>query len=102
MASKWADYLISKVEYNEKETHIVKVLSHPDNGDTVGVGVEVLRATVVSRVDDGSTFMTIYRDYESKWKQGARVRVITVDGEKYIRTDADNTKKDNLGKLPRF
>ena len=42
MSDKWADYLISKVEYNDKETHITRVLSHPDNGDTVGDGVDLV------------------------------------------------------------
>jgi hypothetical protein len=30
------------------------------------------------------------------------VRIITVDGTKYIRTDLDAIKADNLGNLPRF
>jgi hypothetical protein len=102
MADKWADYLISKVEYNAKETHITRVLSHPDNGDTVGDGVEITRSTVVSRLNSGSTFATIYWGTDSKWKRGANVRTITIDDEKFIRTDADNMKKDNLGALPRF
>jgi hypothetical protein len=33
---------------------------------------------------------------------GADVRLITVAGEKHIRTDLDKTKNDNLGRLPRF
>jgi len=34
--------------------------------------------------------------------RGADVGVITIDGEKYIRTERDKTQKDNLGQLPRF
>jgi hypothetical protein len=102
MTEKWADYLISKVEYNVKDTHIVKVLSHPDEGENVGTGLEVTRSTVVSRLDNGSTYMTIYKNPDGTWKKGAPVRVVKIDGDKYIRTDADNTKKDNLGALPRF
>jgi hypothetical protein len=56
----------------------------------------------VSRLDDGSTYMTIYKNPDGTWKKGAPVRVVKIDGDKYIRTDADNTKKDNLGALPRF
>jgi hypothetical protein len=100
--AKWADYLISKVQYNDRETHIIKVLAHPDNGDKVGAGSEITRQRVVSLLDGGSTFMTIYKNADGKWKEGADVRAITVDGEKYIRTDADGIKKDNLGMLPRF
>lgn len=103
MAEKWADYLISKVQYNAADTHIVKVLSHPDNGETVGTGVEVTRQTVVTRLESGSTFMTITAGTDANtWNKGAKVRIVTVEGVKYIKTVADDTKKDNLGSLPRF
>jgi hypothetical protein len=79
MSDKWADYLISKVEYNDKETHITRVLSHPDNGDTVGDGVDLTRSIVVSRLGGGSTFATIYWGSDNKWKRGANVRVVIID-----------------------
>ncbi len=63
----------------------------------------MLRSSVVNLLDADKTFATITKDStNSKWVQGANVEVITVDGEKYIRTDRDKTKKDNLGQLPRF
>jgi hypothetical protein len=103
MATKWADYLISAVQYNAAGTHIDKVRRHPDDGDAVGSSTDVLRSSVVSQLEAGTTFATITRDStNSKWVRGADVEVITVDGEKYIRTDRDKTKKDNLGQLPRF
>jgi hypothetical protein len=102
MTDKWADYLISKVQYNEAETHIVKVLSHIDNGESVSGGTELARSTVVIRLGEGSTFVTITKDLEGRWTRGARVRAVTIGGEKYIRTDADSIKRDNLGSLPRF
>ena len=102
MTDKWADYLISQVRYNEAETHIVKVVSHTDNGDSVSEGTELARSTVVIRLAEGSTFMTITKNVEGKWARGAQVRAVTIGGEKYIRTDADSIKKDNLGSLPRF
>jgi hypothetical protein len=102
MADKWADYLISAVRYNEKETHIVKVRSHPDNVDSVVPPSEIDRATVVGRLGDGYTYATIYTSSNNKWKLGAHVREVDIDGTKYIRTDADRIKADNLGELPRF
>ena len=99
---KWADYLISGVKYNEQETHIDKVRRHEDLGDKVGPSQDVSRTTIVAQLDAGSTFATITKGSDGKWKLGATVRPITIDGVKYIRTDADRTKKDNLGELPRF
>lgn len=100
--AKWADYLVSAVRYNHQETHIDMVRSHEDKGDSVGAAVDTPRSTVVSRLASGSTFATITKSTDGKWQRGEDVRAITIDGEKYIRTDANRVKKDNLGELPRF
>ena len=46
--------------------------------------------------------MTIFMGPDSRWIKGASVGTVTIEGEKYIRTDADRTKKDNLDRLPQF
>ena len=104
MAVKWAEYLISAVRYNAAGTHIDKVRCHLDNVDSIGAPADKTRVTVVGLLDGGTTFATIYKDRidSSKWNYGADVRVVTIDGTKFIRTDADKTKRDNLGDLPRF
>ena len=103
MATKWADYLISAVRYNYDGSHIDQVRSHPDNGATVGAGTEVTRAQVVRLLESGSTFVTItWSPTSNSWNRGAEVRVVTISGEKFIRTDRDATKRDNLGQLPTF
>ncbi len=99
---KWADYLISEVQYNEEETHIVNVKSHVDEGEKVGAGTVTSRSTVISRIEGGNTYKTITKGSDEKWHQGASVQVITIEEVKYIKTVADNTKKDNLGSLPTF
>jgi len=103
MATKWADYLISAVQYTSTGSNIAKVRVHPDNGDTVGSGVETLRSHVVRRLESGRTYATITRDdADGTWRRGSDVGVVSVDGEKYIRTDRNKIKNDNLGRLPRF
>lgn len=101
MADKWADYLISAVRYNTAGTHIEELRVHKDKGDSVGAAATEKRSTVVSQLEAGYTFVTI-TEGEGKWKRGAKVGLVTVNGTKYIRTDADATEKDNLGNLPRF
>jgi len=96
MTDKWADYLISKVRYNDRETHITKVLSHNDDGDTFGTSYETSRARVIEVLKAGYTFVTIYKNASGKYDRGAEVRVVRIEGIDYIRTDADATKKDNL------
>lgn len=102
MVAKWADYLISQVQYNAEGSHIVKVLAHVDNGESVGAGTEATRQIVIARLDAGSTFCTITKNSDGKWQKGAAVFAVTIDNVRYIKTVADNTKKDNLGSLPRF
>lgn len=100
--AKWADYLISKVEFNAADTHIVKVEVYPDNGDKLGTKTEFIRQTVIALIDKGYTFSTIFKNSDGNWRQGARVITVTIEGVRYIKTRADNTKKDNLDNLPRF
>lgn len=99
---KWADWLISAVRYNAAETHIDKVRAHVDTGDSVGSPGEMMRTRVVELLDEGTTFVTIVKGEDGKWKRGALVQTIKVSGAIYIRTDADSTASDNLGSLPRF
>jgi len=99
--SKWADYLISAVRYDEDNNYITDLMVHKDNGDSVGSGSSLTRKKVVLLIEAGSTFMTIYKS-DDRWKKGENVRIIKIDGVKYLRTDSNHTKKDNLGKLPEF
>lgn len=102
MSNKWADYCISEVRYNAEHTHIVKVKIHVDNGETIGSPNESQRSEVVNAIQNGKTFVTIIRGTDSKWKKGEDVRIVTVNGTKYIRTDANSKASDNLGNLPEF
>lgn len=72
MTDKWADYLISKVRYNDKHTHITHVYVHVDNGDTVGEGTSETRQWVVNKIDSGYTFYTIFKGDDGKWKKGQK------------------------------
>lgn len=99
---KWADYLISAVQYNNDHTHIIQVKQHVDNGDNVGESSIVSRLTVVSNLKGGYTYCTIRKGSNGKWKQGDNVIAYQLDGEYFIRTDGNKTRSDNLGELPEF
>jgi hypothetical protein len=100
--AKWADYCISGVRFNDKHTHIDKVRRLPDNGDSLGSSSEVSRQTVISELKDGTTYVTIFKDENQKWKKGRAVFIVSMNGVDYIKTVADNTTKDNLDELPEF
>lgn len=100
--AKWADYCISAVRYNTEHTHIVKVKVHTYSGDAIGNATEWIRSEVVTAIEAGKTFVTITRTTDWKWNKGEDVRIITVNGVNYIRTDANSKASDNLGNLPEF
>lgn len=102
MVDKWADYLISAVRSNAAGTHIDAVKLHEDKGDRVGSAVEKTRQQIVTLLEGNTTISTIFKGPDDKWRRGADVRIVTIEGTNYIRTDADKIKADNLGNLPRF
>ncbi len=102
--TKWADYLISEVQYVETATtkHISKVKVHTDLGESVGGSVTWSREDVVNAIDLNSTFMTIFKGVNGSFNKGAKVEKIKINNEWFITTEPDKTKKDNLGNLPEF
>lgn len=99
--TRWADYCISAVHYNAAETHIERVQVRIDNGNTITAPAEWIRSQVVSAIERGSSFVTIY-NRNGQWHIGEDVRVVLVNGIKYIRSDTNYKATDNLGSLPRY
>lgn len=99
---KWADYLVSAVRYNTQRERIEKVKVHEDKGESIGNAKEWARKEVVAAITENSTFCTILRSNDNKWRRGEDIHVVVVGGEKFIRTDANAEKQDNLGELPEF
>lgn len=99
---KWADYLITGVRYDKDQTYIDYVKVREDKGEKAGSeDIIYKRETIVKAIDDGETFITSYFDKEKNgWKRGAIVSIIEIDKIKYLRSDKNKTKKDNLENLP--
>lgn len=100
--AKWADYLISAVRYNSDHTHIDQVRAHEDTGDSVGEGKIYDRQTIVDAINDGTTYVTIYKNNDGKWNKGQKVLVIKVNGTSYLKTVDNGKEEDNLENLPEF
>ena len=99
---KWADYCISHVRYNDPKTHIEQVKVHQDLGDSLGIPSIWERTGVLDSLRNNESFCTITEGADNNWIQGAKVEIVTINGTDYIKTKKDSTKKDNLGKLPKF
>jgi hypothetical protein len=100
--AKWADYLITKVRYNAQRTHIERFKVRADLDASVGPEEEWARGDVLRRIDLSSTFVTTPPGADGKLAHGAKVEAVTIHGERFLRTDANRTKADNLGSLPEF
>lgn len=98
---KWADYCITAIKYNSTGRHIESVEVREDEGEKLVNPKIWSRESVISSLESGKTFVTAtYKD--KAWHKGEDVRIIRVNGVKYLRTDGNYTSEDNLGKLPRL
>ena len=102
--NKWADYLICKVRYNKEQTHIISVKYRTENNGIISsTDLEFSRQDVIQHIKDGKIFVTMYQKTpDSGWSKGKEVIIIKIDGTEYIKTDRNNTKRDNLENLPEY
>lgn len=104
--AKRAHYYVTAVRYNNfDEDHIESIKRHTvndDNSFNENNYVSTQRSTVVSEINNKWKYMTIYKKQGDGWNFGEDIHVVTIENEDFIRTDQNNTKKDNLGNLPNF
>lgn len=98
--SKWADFLISAIRYeNDMRTSVITYLKvHKDTGEEVGAGCTWSREEVINALYDGKTFYTILKSISGEWKRGAHVALVTKNGRPII-TDNEYTELDYLSDL---
>ncbi len=95
------DYLVSAKRMNNLETHIIAVKAMRVIG-TVANDPQIFdRQSVVDAIKRGSSFATskLVNNY---WQIGADIHIVTINGVNYLRTDKNQTARDNLGELPEF
>ncbi len=101
--SKWADYCIYKVKYDIGHERITKVKIMKDEGEKLGETSIVSRENVIKKIDRGIRFITVYSESNSeRWSKGEEVIVVIINGRRFIKTENNSTKVDNLGGLPEF
>lgn len=98
---KWADYLIVAVRY-DSSSRIVIVKCRPDLERVVGAEVIQTRTEIMDNIRKGKSYVTATEGPPKTWTKGADVHIVPVNGIDYIRTDRNETTKDNLGNLPEF
>jgi hypothetical protein len=97
----WADFVITCVNHTKDGGAISTVGIRIHNGKTISATVATWpRAQVIRELGNKKTFVTATTTDGKTWTKGADVRPCVIDGETYIRTDANKVAKDNLGSLP--
>jgi len=81
--------------------HISSVLVHTGvAGNRLSKGLVVDKSTVIQRINQGQTFKTVTYNYtQGEWRAGAKVTVVNIGGNLFLRTMPDSTLRDNLGNL---
>lgn len=97
MAELW----ISHKRMNADNTRVIKVLAMKAN-DKLSGAMDTDRQYVVQSIEQGNKWYTCKSTGDKRWTREAEIHVLEVDGEKFIRTDGNKEKSDNLGELPDF
>ncbi|MDE0401162.1 MAG: DUF3892 domain-containing protein [Candidatus Poribacteria bacterium] len=100
--TKWADYAIVTVRYDADHSRIIRVKRRTDTGDKLENEINKTRTEIVDSIRSGKTYVTARKEAKSKWVKGDAVKIIKLGDTDFIRTDGNETKKDNLGELPEF
>jgi hypothetical protein len=91
-AMKWADYVITAVQYNADHTRIV-AYEVWDDGETLMNCRLVPWAAVARSLLDGKTFVTATKGTDGKFYRGASLELV-------VKTVEDRVARDNLNHLP--
>ncbi|WP_455448197.1 DUF3892 domain-containing protein [Natrinema thermotolerans] len=102
--TKWGDYAITAVRYNFNDTQIKHVQRKEVDlvNDKLTNTERIPRQNVVADLERGVEYTTAVKNSNGNWDHGDEIHVLNLGGIKYIRTDQNDTKEDNLGGLPTF
>lgn len=97
MVKKFADFVIKGVHYDDRGSSksISTANVFIDLGDYFGTGGKVSRESIINFIDAGFSFHTVVLGDEG-WEDGKNVIVEKIEGKRYIKTESNNTTKDNL------
>lgn len=104
MISKWANYVITAVQYEQtyrsgEGKRIAAVEARMDLGGRLGSAEMWTRQQVQDAINlDHETFATASWQ-NGRWRRGAHVRQMRIDGLDYLRTDQIAIPGDHLGEL---
>lgn len=72
---KWADYLVSKVKWQENLKTIDSFIIHEDNVTSFSNGIQKNRLWVIQKLKEGKTFYCIYLNESGTWNKGSKLEL---------------------------
>lgn len=99
-----ADYGIYEVHYDDDHSNIEQVHAKLIQDNKASGEYALSKDEVVSKIEDNTKIITLIKgkNGSSNWFIGAEVSVIEIDNKKFIKTEPNNKKEDNLGELPEY
>lgn len=100
--SNHADVYVSQVKYDDTGNHIEWFRIHlPFSGNIGPVVNDVSRGEMINLIENENKIIaTAIRDEMGKYSPGRTVHLFELDSLKFLRTDGNQTRSDNLGDLP--
>ena len=83
--AKWADYLITAVQYDSEHHRIVRAKTIEDLGEKLGTRRGKTRDAIISNLKTGKTYVTA-RLKDGQCSKGAPVEIVRARGNESIRT----------------
>lgn len=99
------DYFVYAVHYaNDNKTHIQRIKAFKLNSnDKLSDNEEFYKNEIVSLIDSKSfKFATIYETQNGSYKAGKEIITYSIENEKFIKTEPNEKKIDNLGELVEY
>ena len=96
------DYFVYAVHYtNNNKTHIQKIKAFKLNSnDMLSDSKEFSKNEIISLIDTKSSkFATIYKNSNGHYNAGKEIITYSIENDKYIKTERNEKKIDNLGEL---
>lgn len=99
---KWADFCISEVRYDKAHKQITAARVHADNGQRITESIQMPRATILSNISRGYSYITITAGPDGKWDKGQPVAVVTIDRVPYFKSVENQNACDTFEGVPEY
>ncbi|MGE5684466.1 MAG: hypothetical protein ACM3ZS_04900 [Nitrososphaerota archaeon] len=93
---------ISKVKYDKDHVCIDRAIQHLIDDDGIHEGKLITRKDLLSNLSNRIICKVIIPGPNKTWDYGADIKIVTIHGTGYIKTDSNPIPCDKIGNLPEY